>query len=732
MGYYPITIQKFLLDYFMKIPLKTLLPIIFIVLSVFMFIPGAKQLTETQNYVQSQPSVKVSSYVPTFPVYNVTEQMTLSPIFTPDNALDVYLYWLGRANSSIYIQNPYITKFSSIAWPDASPIVKAIVDAKNKNNSLNIKIQINQESGLDNVTRYFQSVGIPIRWMGNSVTATDKSWISTDHNKLLIIDDKIVIISSVNFSENAFKNNRESGMVIQDSTLAKDATQVFLSDWQDGEIPPSSNLNMLKVQSINTLAGTEKITYQSPTNIPKVNFTGVYNVSLFTNPDNADKFIFKYLESAKKSVYVSMYTISRPDFNNTLIKLKKANPSLDIQVLISRDRLGSSEDKDTIQAAQSLVANLIPVYNSTSNLDYYHNKYWIIDGKTTFVYSGNWAPASVTPYESTYNSSSGINRDMGIAIHEAPDIASFFTNEVWKKDVAAGTVWVLPAGVKQTSFEQGDVISGTVKLHAIISKLNNTSFYYRWNNDNFETGNVTNNVFDGLFNTSTLANGVNTFEVKAVTDTNVEFTDSVNVTVANYPSGNNWRVLITEVLANPSVTTDALGEFYEITNSFPFDVLLDGWSTGVKDTNFNFPSGYIIPAYTSIIVARNTTGFEQAFSVKADFSYSFSLSNTASYVYLKNNKGDYVDVVAYGMAAPDGSETLIAAPAGKSLQRNPLYIDTNTKTDFITGTPTPKGLVPHNSFNLSTTSTASLPTIFIAISLFILPLLSRLKRKNRI
>ena len=67
----------------------------------------------------------------------------------------------------------------------------------------------------------------------------------------LIIDDKIVIISSVNFSENAFKNNRESGMVIQDSTLANDATQVFLSDWQDGEIPPSSNLNMLKVQSIN-------------------------------------------------------------------------------------------------------------------------------------------------------------------------------------------------------------------------------------------------------------------------------------------------------------------------------------------------------------------------------------------------------------------------------------------------------------------------------------------------
>ena len=731
MGNYPIHRQVFLLDFFMKITLKTLLPIIFVILSIFMFIPGAKQVTETQNYALSQPGVKISSYVPTFPVYNVKEQMTLSPIFTPDNALDVYLYWLGRANSSIYIQNPYITKFSTTAWPDASPLVKAIVDAKNKNNLLDIKIQVNKDADSGNVTGYFQSIGLPIRWMGNSVSATDKSWISTDHNKLLIIDNKVVIISSINFSENAFKNNRESGMVIQDSTLANDATQVFLSDWHDGETPSFLSLNLLKAQPMNKIAGTEKITYQSPTTISKANFTGVYNVSLFTNPDNADKFVFKYLESAKKSIYVSMYTISRPDFNDTLIKLKKANPSLDIQVLISRDRVGASEDTDTIQAAQSLVANLIPVYNSTSNLDFYHNKYWIIDGKTTFVYSGNWAPASVTPNATSYASDTP-NRDMGIAVHDAPDIASFFTNEVWKKDIAAGTAWNLPAGVKQLSFESGDVISGTVKLHAVISNLNHTSFYYRWNTDNFEARNVTNNAFDELFNTSTLPNGVNTFEVKAVTDTNVEFTDSVNVTVANYPTGNNWRVLITEILANPSVTTDALGEFYEITNSFPFDVLLDGWSTGVKDTNFNFPSGYIIPAYTSIIVARNTTGFEQAFSVKADFSYSFSLSNTASYVYLKNNKGDYVDVVAYGMAAPDGSETLIAAPAGKSLQRNPLYIDTNTKTDFITGTPTPKGLVPHNSFNLSTTSTASLPTIFIAISLFILPLLSRLKRKNRI
>ena len=74
-----------------------------------------------------------------------------------------------------------------------------------------------------------------------------------------------------------------------------------------------------------------------------------------------------------------MYTISRPDFNNTLIELKRNNPNLDIQVLISNRRVGASENVDTHAAAKSLVNNLIPVYNSTTDDDkvdgFYHNKY---------------------------------------------------------------------------------------------------------------------------------------------------------------------------------------------------------------------------------------------------------------------------------------------------------------------------------------------------------------------
>jgi phosphatidylserine/phosphatidylglycerophosphate/cardiolipin synthase-like enzyme len=189
--------------------------------------------------------------------------------------------------------------------------------------------------------------------------------------------------------------------------------------------------------------------YPSHTNIPRTNFTGTYNVTLFTNPDNADEVIFQYLNTAQSSIYVSMYTISRPDFNETLINLKKANPSMNIEVLISYRRVGSTENRDTKAAAQSLVDNGIPVYNSTRDDDkvdgYYHAKYWIIDEKHVFIYSGNWSPRSVTPQleagDETYASGEA-NRDMGIAVLDATDIAAFFKTEVWDKDVIVGDEWL--------------------------------------------------------------------------------------------------------------------------------------------------------------------------------------------------------------------------------------------------------------------------------------------------
>ncbi|MFX0088058.1 MAG: phospholipase D-like domain-containing protein, partial [Candidatus Hodarchaeota archaeon] len=605
----------------------------------------------------SQGVKSIQTYTPEFNETNIKEQMTLSPMFTPDNALDIHIAWINRANSSIDIQIPYITAFDAgdngEDWDsDSSPIVRSLIVANNTR-GVNIRVQLNEDSDSDNITSYFQSKGIDVRWMGTFDSKSGESYISTTHTKLLIIDGKVTLLSSINFSFKGLTDNREAGMVIRSETVADYYTQVFESDWADGEKPPSSSriystssLSHINVSKYKILNG-----YPSHTNIEKANFTGNYNVTLFTNPDSADKVIFRYLKSAKTSIYVSMYTISRPDFNNTLIDLKNSNPAMDIQVLISNDRVGPQEDIDTIAAAKSLVENLIPVYNSTTDNDWlYHNKYWIIDGVHVFVYSGNWSPRSVTPQlepGDPYYSSTEMNRDMGIAVHDASDIASFFKT-VWDADVAIADAWDLPIGIKQTSFSDTDVVSGTIMLTGQLSGLDDATVSYRWgSNGEYTEVNVINSGFSVEFDTLTLSNGITDFEVKAETSSQT-FSDKVKVNIVNYASNENWRLLITELLPNPAVVSDTEGEYIELTNSFPFALFIENWQIGDDNELYTFPSGYTIDAYTSIIIARDLTGFTTGYSKIADIELEIALRNDGDYAQLLDHKGSYMDVVAYG------------------------------------------------------------------------------------
>ncbi|MDH5644402.1 MAG: phospholipase D-like domain-containing protein [Candidatus Heimdallarchaeota archaeon] len=695
--------------------------------------------THSYELLISQNNVDLDLYSPiNGSPLNIKQSMTLSPIFTPDNALDYYVEWINRATTSIDIQNQYIKKFETGPWAaDTNPIVRALVDAKNR--GVSIRIQVNKDTtDIDPIWTYFASLGIPVRWMGSEATSTGGSFLSATHNKLMVIDGETTIISSINFSENAFKNNREAGMIIQNLDISNYFLSFFDEDWADAELPPTSLLQQVS-SPISQNSYTSN--FISHTNIPRTNFTGMYNVTAFVNPDNAEDTIFKYLNSATESIYVSMYTISKPLFNNTLIALKNANPSLDIQVLISYDRVGGGEDEDTLSAAQSLVDNLIPVYNSTTDNDkvdgFYHNKYWIIDGKHTFVYSGNWSPRSVADNSSSFTSGEA-NRDMGIGVLDAPDIASFFKNEVWQKDVDVGAAWELPVGIQLTNLKNADIISGSINVEGVVFGITATQASISTNQATSQIFNIdSTGAFSVLFDTTSLENGIVEITT-SVTANSLTFTDSVEVNVVNTPIAGDWRVLITEILPNPDIVSDNEGEFIEITNSFPFNILIEEWSIGDDTNSLVFPTGTIIEAYSDIIVARSLSGFLSAYGETADYELSMSLKNTDDFVFLKNSRDLYIDVIAYGMIAPDGSETNDPAEAGISIQRAVLHVDTDSTNDFVYLSPDPRGEIPHvpidddNSQQSSSSDSSSEEVVSnnLLIALILIPLIKlRNKRK---
>lgn len=720
---------------------------------IFIFLFSSIPLTTVvaQNDA-SQRDILVNNYSPQFPnAYNIKDNMKLTPMFTPDNALGIHKSWLDKANKTIQIQNQYITAFditdstsSTDFSTDGSPIIKGIIAAAGR--GVNIKIQVNKvdndfskdlssaEKTKMRLYTYLNGLtNVEVKFMASSASAASAGFpdfLGDTHNKLVLIDSKVILVSSINFGENAFTNNREAGMVIESAPATLHFEGTFNYDWKIGEVLPGI------VNDTDTVKNTSvSYDYSSHTNIGTKTFSGQYNITLFTNPDNADKVVFDYLKSAKSSIHVSMYTISRMDFVNTLIELKKNNPNMDIQVLISKRRVGASENVDTKAAAELLVKNLIPVYNSTTDDDkadgFYHAKYWIIDGKHTFVYSGNWSPHSVSPPESDNIYSSERNRDMGVVVHDNTDIAIFYDN-VWQQDVNVGSAWKLPIGVNQLSFEESDILSGDITLSGGTFGLDVSTVAYRWNDG--EWTNITldsTDLFSLQYDSKTLPNGINTLELKAVDKQ--EFYDEVKINVVNIGKNDNWRVLITEVHPNPDQVDDTEGEFFEITNTFPFAILMSKWSIGDDKNSFNIPDDYEIKAYTSVIAARNADGFEQAFDVTADFEFSFSLANTKDYVYLSNHKGDYVDVVAYGeITPPDGSEVNTIPGEGESLLRSQLHIDTNKASDFKVGTPTPKATVDHISLGASPSSSNTelepYPFLWVFSSLILLPI----KRKRNV
>ncbi len=633
-----------------------------------------------------QPGIGLKTYSPQFDVYSVVDQMTLTPIFTPDNALGVYEYWLSRANSSINVETQYISKFNdSLSWDkDPSPIVRGLVAAHDR--GVSVRVIVNEDLDTDDVTSYFEGLGIPIRWMGANNSYPER--LTFTHNKFISIDGKVTILSSANFGPNAFYNNREAGMVIQHQGLTNYYDQVFELDWKmsapDESGEPGGTLQAMNKDPL-FFGDIHSINYSLDysTNFQPTDFTGTYNATAFIGPDNVDKVVFDYLKQAKKSIYVTMYTISRFDFVDTLIALKKSNPSLDIKVLISHDRVGYTEDIDTVAAAKKLTAALIPVRNTTKDFRFTHAKYWIIDGKYTFVYTGNWSPRSAPPAESSYGSSD-VNRDMGIAV-VGEDIASYYTT-VFNSDWEAGTPWPLPVGVS-LSLQNADVVRGNIKVSITANMVQDVKYSID-NGAWISATAVTDTNYEFYWNTEDYENGIHTVSAKG-TYNEQEFSQTVKVNVVN--TGDDWRLLVTEVLYDAE-GTDSGREYFEISNTFPFDLYIEGWAAGDASLTM-FPDGFIIKAKTSVVFCQDFTLFKEAYGVDGDLLGSFSLTNTGDYVQLVDNRGNVIDAVAWGdETAPDGSTTFTGeATDGKSLSRDPLWKDTNNSNeDFIVTDPNPK------------------------------------------
>ena len=163
-------------------------------------------------------------YAPAFNLESVNEYMEVEPILSPDFSEDLIIQLINSANTSLYIEQMYI--YSSL-----TDMINAIVNAKKR--GVDVKVILEPKASQNNQTvKILVQHGIPVAYANTSHYGSPHQF-ETMHNKGMIIDGKIVLISSINWSPTSLRDNREVGVIIKNQHIAQYYQQVFLHDWSN-------------------------------------------------------------------------------------------------------------------------------------------------------------------------------------------------------------------------------------------------------------------------------------------------------------------------------------------------------------------------------------------------------------------------------------------------------------------------------------------------------------------
>ncbi len=148
-----------------------------------------------------------------------SDQMNVTPFVSPDTSLEAMLWVINSAQATLDIQIPYVSNSSDVV----DEVLDAIVAAKHRGVTVRIIMEDGRNDNED-VALAFAEENIPVIWM-------DGRFFSAIHNKAFIADGRIILISSINWSEESISENREAGVVIEHDGVAGWYQEVFDYDW---------------------------------------------------------------------------------------------------------------------------------------------------------------------------------------------------------------------------------------------------------------------------------------------------------------------------------------------------------------------------------------------------------------------------------------------------------------------------------------------------------------------
>jgi len=173
-------------------------------------------------------SVYTGHYEPEFESITIKGNFSATPVLSPDTSYRAICDMIDSAEESIYIEQLYIYK----DWKNQiSPFVERLVNKSLQ--GVDIKIILNYNPFYEatndkcNLTQqFFEENNVEVKFV-----YTNWSYFTNVHNKGMIVDNKSVLIASINWNENSVTRNREAGIIIENEEVAGYYAQVFFYDW---------------------------------------------------------------------------------------------------------------------------------------------------------------------------------------------------------------------------------------------------------------------------------------------------------------------------------------------------------------------------------------------------------------------------------------------------------------------------------------------------------------------
>lgn len=228
---------------------------------------------EKVKYIAGKAGQKKSfkgSYKPRFKKEFYRGKFMVMPFTAPEDAGDKILKLISSANRSLYIEQFYIYKYwgsRKTGSPASTPnrFLEAAINASRRGVEVRIlmdstwyNIEVEDPVSNYHTLKYLQDAATKENLnLQGKLSNLRKAKLLKIHTKGLIVDDKLVLISSVNWNEHSPTKNRESGVIIQGEP-AKYFSEVFMYDWRDGSVASYYYLLILPITII-LLLGLRRI-----------------------------------------------------------------------------------------------------------------------------------------------------------------------------------------------------------------------------------------------------------------------------------------------------------------------------------------------------------------------------------------------------------------------------------------------------------------------------------------